>query len=115
MMSPSKIRLLFLFWEIRQLRDGLNGNDASKFSYEILDTLERILEKLAYEPSIFLTARNSIQLEFENSSADYLEFELFKSGRLKMFFCGHDGNTITRDIPLSCVCDYVNRFYTRNG
>lgn len=96
--------------EIRQLRNGWNGNGASKFSEEILDTLQQILEKLAYEPSIFPTARGSIQLEFENCNADYLEFELFEGGRLKMFFCGHDGETITKDIALLSVRNYVNTF-----
>lgn len=101
-------------YEIRQLRDGWNGNGASKFSDEMLDTLGQILEKLAYEPSIFPTARDSIQLEFENSSADYLEFELFESGRLKMFFWGHSGETVTKDIPLSSVRNYVNTFMNPN-
>lgn len=96
--------------EIRQLRDGWNGNGASKFSEEILDTLQQILEKLPYEPSIFPTARGSIQLEFENSNADYLEFELFEDGKLKMFFCEHNEKTVTKDIVSSSIRNYVNTF-----
>ncbi len=97
--------------EIRDLPDNWNENGASKFSNEILDTLKYIVESLKTQPEIFPTARDSIQLEYENENGDYLEFELFEGGRLKKFFCSHDDKTETKDIPIGLMSEEVDKFY----
>lgn len=97
--------------EIRDLPDNWNENGASKFSNEILDTLKQIVESLKMQPEIFPTARDSIQLEYENENGDYLEFELFEGGRLKKFFCSHDDKTETKDIPIGLMNEEVDKFY----
>lgn len=97
--------------EIRCLEDNWNGNGAPKFSSQLLDSVLSIVEKLTRQPSIFPTARESIQLEYENDIGDYLEFEVFEGGRLKKFFCGHDGKMITEDIPIETIYEVVNNFY----
>ncbi len=97
--------------EIRCLEDNWNGNGAPKFSSQLLDSVLSIVEKLTRQPSIFPTARDSIQLEYENDIGDYLEFEVFEGGRLKKFFYGHDGKMITEDIPIETIYEVVDNFY----
>lgn len=97
--------------EISCLPENWNGNGASSFSAELLDSIRNIVKKLVRQPSIFPTARDSIQLEYENDIGDYLEFELFESGRLKKFYCGHDGETATEDISAEMIYEVVNKFY----
>lgn len=97
--------------EIRCLEDNWNGNGAPKFSSKLLDFVLSVVEKLTWQPNIFPTARESIQLEYENDIGDYLEFELFEGGRLKKFYCGHDGEMETEDIPIEMIYEVVNNFY----
>lgn len=52
--------------EIEQLEDNWNGNGASKFSKELLDTVRSIIENLFRQPEIYPSSRNSIQLEYIN-------------------------------------------------
>lgn len=97
--------------EIRCLTDNWNGNGAPKFSDELLAAAKKIVETLSRQPDIFPTARESIQFEYENDLGDYLEFELFEGGRLKKFYCGHDGDTVTEDISIDTMDEVVRRFY----
>lgn len=48
--------------------------------------MKDVLAGLDVEPDVFPTARDSIQLEYENSSEDYLEFEVFPDKRIKKFY-----------------------------
>lgn len=112
--SAMDVNLLYSYQkisEIRCLEDNWNGNGAPKFSSQLLDSVLSIVEKLTRQPSIFPTARESIQLEYENDVGDYLEFEVFEGGRLKKFFYGHDGKMITEDIPIETIYEVVNNFY----
>ena len=97
--------------EIGCLEENWNDNGASKFSIEILDSIRSIVKNLVRQPSIFPTARESIQLEYENDTGDYLEFELFESGRLKKFYCSHSGESTTEDIPIEMIYEVVEKFY----
>lgn len=97
--------------EIGCLEENWNGNGAPKFSSKLLDSVRSVVETLIRQPNIFPTARESIQLEYENDMGDYLEFELFEGGRLKKFYCGHDGEIVTEDISLEMIYEVVNNFY----
>ncbi|MBU0764546.1 MAG: hypothetical protein KJ607_06910, partial [Bacteroidetes bacterium] len=61
----------------KNLRENWNGNDAQPFPEHLIEKVIKIISKLEYQPQIFPTGRNSIQLEFENKNGDYLEFEIF--------------------------------------
>ena len=63
--------------EIRSLRPDWNGYGADCFSGELIDICENIVESLKYQPQIYPTGRNSIQLQFELDDRSYLEFEVF--------------------------------------
>lgn len=98
-------------YEISCLAENWNGNGAPKFSTKILDSIRNIVENVALQPNIFPTARESIQLEYENDAGDYLEFELFEDGHLKKFYCSHDGKSVTENIPVEMIYEVVNKFY----
>lgn len=105
--SDSLLRIL----EIEKLENNWNGNDATSFSKNILDAARTIVMQLSIQPAIFPTARDSIQFEYENSVGDYLEFELFDNGRVKMFSYTHSGVATTTDITAKEINKVVNRFY----
>lgn len=97
--------------EIGRLEEDWNGNGASKFSPQLLDSVRDIVKELPRQPGIFPTARESIQLEYENGAGDYLEFELFEGGRLKKFYCGREGENATEDISVEMIKEVVENFY----
>lgn len=97
--------------EIAALKDNWNGNGASSFQRQLLQTASGLIDTLAHQPDIFPTARDSIQFEYETPEGDYLEFELFENDTLKMFFCGISGKMIKKQIALSDMNKVVNQFY----
>lgn len=99
--------------EIEALEDNWNGNGATAFTPTIIQRVRKLVSDLAVQPTILPTGRASIQLEYENESEDYLEFELFENGRLKMFSYTKDGKSETKDIPESFVNEVVCKFYGR--
>ena len=97
--------------KIGELQDGWNGKDANSFSKELIGKAKGIIMKLIIQPDVFPTARDSIQFEYEKKNGDYLEFELFESGILKMFLYEHTGNSKTRYISENEMNEIVGDFY----
>lgn len=62
---------------IKQLPIGWNGQGSNSFSDNLIQKVFSIVRELQFQPDIFPTGRNSIQLEFEVGD-DYLEFEVFE-------------------------------------
>ncbi|MCH7413208.1 hypothetical protein MM213_06925 [Belliella sp. R4-6] len=62
---------------IKNLPKGWNGENTFKFSEDLIQKVYNILSILTFQPEIFPTGRNSIQLEFERED-NYLEFEIFE-------------------------------------
>ena len=108
-MADSLLRLQ----EIAALQDNWNGNGATTFSKELIARARQLISSLSIQPIILPTGRDSIQMEYERQNGDYLEFELFEGGRLKMFSYTHDGVSETKDILFSSankvVCDFYGR------
>ena len=75
--------------QIGNLPDGWNDSEARSFPSEFLLYVRGILSSLEIDPDIFPTARGSIQLEYNNNSGDYLEFEIFADGKIKKFYWAH--------------------------
>lgn len=100
--------------EIAALQDNWNGNGASAFSQAIIDKAKSLVLSLSMQPVILPTGRDSIQMEYENKNGDYLEFELFENGRLKLFSYTHEGVAETKDISLDLANEVVCDFYERN-
>ena len=97
--------------QIEALENNWNGNGAAAFSKEILAKARELVALLSEQPTILPTGRDSIQLEYEKENGDYLEFELFEGGRLKMFSYTHDGIAETKDILFDSANEAVCIFY----
>lgn len=97
--------------EIRGLAENWNDNGAVAFSDAIICKAKEIVDSLDIQPEIFPTANDSIQFEFENANDDYLEFELFEDGKLKMFYYGADGVSKTEYIDMESLNEVVIAFY----
>lgn len=97
--------------EIKNLEDNWNGNGASRFSENLIAFVREMIMKLSVQPAIFPTARDSIQLEYENDCGDYLEFEIFEEGRIKMFSFDHAGKSVSKDIGIDEMNQVVSDFY----
>lgn len=99
--------------EIAALRANWNGNGASAFSNAIINAAQKFVSGLSIQPVILPTGRDSIQMEYEKENGDYLEFELFEDGRIKMFTYAHTGESKTKDILPSMANEVVCDFYER--
>jgi len=97
--------------EIALLPDNWNNNGASSFSERIIERMRFIVSQLKIQPSIFPTARNSIQFEYENTKGDYLEFELFENGDLKKFCYTSTGSSTTEYITDESIEGIVSAFF----
>jgi hypothetical protein len=72
--------------EIGELEDNWNQYGASKFEPELILKCIKFISKidLDYQPEIFPSARQSVQIEFEPDENHYLEFEVFID-RIKVY------------------------------
>ena len=96
---------------ISELSDNWNDNGASGFSMHLINLARDFLCALPFEPGVFPTARDSIQFEYENSRGDYLEFEIFDDGSLKVFSYAADGKSKTKHINIDEAVRAVEAFY----
>lgn len=110
-MSVDKAQSLERLIEIEQLQENWNGNGAKRFSDSILSFARKIVMNLLIQPAIFPTARDSIQLEYENDLGDYLELELFEDEQIKMFSFDHTGKSLTQEINFDSINKVVSKFY----
>lgn len=92
---------------IRTLQQNWNGNQAEPFSNELVNRVVALVKRLSYQPQIFPTAEDSIQLEFENEKGDYLEFELFEDGKIRKFFYDHENNNDVSWITIGEINDNI--------
>lgn len=97
--------------DIENLQENWNGHGAHSFSKRIIKTVRDIIIPLERQPSIFPTARDSIQMEYEKDNGDYLEFELFEAGQLKKFSYSSNDEASTEYISFDDIGRIVNEFY----
>lgn len=109
--KPGLSRNLLQLDKIAALADNWNGNGAPAFSAKHIEMVRELLRNLQYQPYIFPTACQSIQIEYETTEEDYLEFEVFENGEVKQFSCSKDGEEQTKYITISEVNREVCRFY----
>lgn len=63
--------------ELSTLEDNWNGYGAPPLTDRVLDNTRTVLSYLHFDPQIFPTGRNSIQLEYGNDK-DRIELEIFE-------------------------------------
>jgi len=79
--STYYIELLHTLQEIQKLPDNWNDNDASQFSSELISEAKAFISNsidIAQHLSVFPTANNSIQVEWELLNGLYCEAEIFE-------------------------------------
>lgn len=72
-----KMHLINKLESFKNLKPGWNGYSASSIDSDVVDESKRILWQLQGLPDVFPTARNSVQIEYENyDNGNYLELEV---------------------------------------
>lgn len=95
--------------KIRSLEKNWNENQAEPFSDALVNKVIALVKTLSFQPQIFPTAEESIQLEFDNDKGDYLEFELFENNTIRKFFCDSEDNDETSWISIGEINDDILR------
>lgn len=101
---------------INEIRENkLNTDSHISFSSEHINFVEDIVKKLKYQPYIFPTMNDSIQLEYEIDK-DYLEFEIFSNFMIKVFqyhFNNEENSTIRSEyIKENDIYKIVEEYFT---
>lgn len=96
--------------QISELEDNWDNEGAQSFEKDLIKKVVHLVETIRFQPQIFPTARDSIQLEYDKKNGDYLEFEIFKNSA-KMFFCSHGGEHYEKDIDITLIGKMVADFY----
>ena len=100
--------------EIEKLPDNWNNNGAEHISPQIIKMARKLLMSMTYQPEVFPTACEAIQLEWENDKKEYLEMEIL-DGTINIFQIdaegGEEQHTISFDENI--VNAIVEEFYDR--
>jgi len=98
---------------ISGLDDNWNGNGAPAFNPDHIRTVSKITARLPFQPGIFPTAQESVQLEYEKSNGEYLEFEIFED-RIEVFSTNKNNVEVEYTLGITdfdCVTEAVYKFY----
>lgn len=98
---------------IRGLKEGwFNGElgNENVFSDNLVNRVATILSKLKNQPEVFPTGANTIQIEFEKSNGDYLEFEFFEDGKISKFYL-NSIKSYSRNVSEKNIFKSVKEFY----
>lgn len=98
--------------KIADLKDNWNQYGAKHFSWDLIDFVKKLIDKLDSQPDIYPTARDSIQLEYEKIGKYYLEFEIFSPNNIKMFsVLAESDQTIAKNINEEELIEIVKTYY----
>ncbi|MBR4724755.1 MAG: hypothetical protein IK071_03120 [Lachnospiraceae bacterium] len=112
--GKDKITNLKRLAQIENLPENWNNNGAERISGNIIKTVRKLLMGLEFQPEIFPTACDAVQLEWENKNDEYLEMEVLEDS-INVFQIDSEGgehqNTIATDG--ATVKKIVREFYDR--
>ena len=95
------INNLKLIDDIGKLDDNWDGYDAPGFVVKesLIRFCKEIVSCLGFnQPSIFPTARKSIQMEYEKNNGEYLEFEILEINKISYFQIRTDKQEIEKEL-----------------
>jgi hypothetical protein len=112
--GKDKITNLKRLSEIEKLPDNWNNNGADKISENIIKTVRKLLMSLEFQPEVFPTACDAVQLEWENKNDEYLEMEILEDS-INVFRIDSDGGEEQSTIAIddAIVKKIVRDFYDR--
>lgn len=77
--SLEQLRNLDRLDEIKCFADNWDGYGSKKIDSIIIEKSKQLIIYMQHQPTIFPTARDSIQMQFELEDRSYLEFEVFSN------------------------------------
>ena len=89
-----------------QLKKGWNGYDGEEISNKVIDNTSALLQKLSFQPKIFPTGRNSIQVEYYNNDDNLFELEI--SSNQYSLYLVRNGNETEKDVTMAEACELMN-------
>lgn len=100
--------------EIEKLPDNWNNNGAEHISPQVIKRVRKLLMNMTYQPEVFPTACEAVQLEWENDKKEYLEMEIL-DGTINVFKIDAEGGEEQRTISFdeTLVNTIVEEFYDR--
>lgn len=100
--------------EIGQFQDNWNQYGAKKFSQELIFKCLQIVSsaELKFQPDIFPTGRQSIQLEYEPDVNNYFEIEVFDNN-IKMYHRSFDKKIKMENLSIEDTIRELNAFQSR--
>ncbi len=109
-----KINNINKILSFKKLEAGWNGNNSEPFSSKLIEhALDFInLSNLKYQPSVFPTGRQSIQLEYEKSNGSYLEIEVFEDNYTMYSEMGSDA-VEKGNLTIHEILGEINAFHSR--
>ena len=112
--GKDKITNLKRLSEIALLPDNWNNNGAEKIPATIIKTVRKLLMSLEFQPEVFPTACDAVQLEWENKNNEYLEMEVLEDS-INVFRIASDGGEEQSTIAIddAAVKKIVRDFYDR--
>lgn len=92
------------------LEDNWNGYGSLSINPETIETVKTLIATLKYQPDIFPTGRNSVQLQYEKINGDYLEFEIYSKDKIGMLHIISE-NEIEMNVSIDEIQKQVENFY----
>jgi len=80
-----------------------NSYGALPISPLIIDTVKNLLTLLPYQPNVYPTTSEGIQLEFEKDTGEYLEIEINGFGYSFLYIEKKDGKEIETEVIISSI------------
>lgn len=99
--NDAVINNLKLLDDFGKLEDNWDGYDAPGFTAKesLIRFCKETISCLGFnQPSIFPTARNSIQLEYEKENGEYLEFEVYDTNKISYLHINHNQEESEKEI-----------------
>ena len=99
--------------EIEKLEQNWNGNGAEPFSQKLIKCVRSIVENAVYQPEIFPTANDSIQLEYDKKNGEHMEIEVFEAKDAEVFYIDVNKNEHEEKISSDTLIinERVRKFY----
>lgn len=112
--GKDKITNLKRLSEIENLSDNWNNNGAGKIPTSIIKSVRKLLMTIEFQPEIFPTACDALQLEWENNKDEYFEMEILEDS-INVFLIDSDGNELQNTIVFDTevIKKMVREFYDR--
>lgn len=111
--SDEKLDNLKKIETIASLTDNWNENGARAFSKTLMDKVRNLVMLLEFQPEIFPTACDSLQLEYDKADGAHMEIELTEDKSAEIFYVSSAGDENIRNIEASAerINEAVREFY----